>query len=333
MRSLFDSFRHSLNRFFERIDWNGAEKVFEALRACEGTIFLSGVGKSGFVSQKIVATLVSTGTRAAFLSPSGALHGDIGIVSAQDALLAFSKSGESDELLAMMPYIRKKGAFSIAAVSAPTSRLAKMCDLAVNLPVEKEICPYDLAPTVSTAAQLIFGDCLAIALSQAKRFSIEDFAANHPAGFLGRKITLKVADLMIHGAAMPLCKGKDRLIDILPELTGKRCGCVLIADEASRLEGIFTDGDLRRAIHASGENALQREMGSLMTRSPRTVDPERFAIEALRQMEEDPNRLITVLPVVEGGKIAGLLRMHDILQSGLKSDESKFRTASKIGNP
>lgn len=318
MQSLFQSFRQSLNLFFDRIDLQGIEKALQALLQCKGTVFLTGVGKSGFIAEKVAATMVSTGTRAAFLSPAGALHGDIGIVSPQDSILAFSKSGESDELIAMIPFIRKKGAYSIAAVSNPLSRLAKACDLAVHLPLQKEICPYDLAPTVSTAAQLIFGDCLAIGLSRAKSFTLEEFAANHPGGFLGRKITLKVTDLMLQGNALPICNAKDRLIDILPELTGKRCGCILIADASMRLEGIFTDGDLRRAIHTSGEKALQSPMGTLMSRSPRTVEPGRFAFEALRQMEEDPSRLITVLPVLQDGQIAGLLRMHDILQSGLR---------------
>ncbi len=317
MRVLFDTFRQSLNQFFEVVDLNEAEEALKAIQACQGILFLSGVGKSGFIAQKLAATLVSTGTRAVFLSPGGALHGDIGIVSAQDVFLAFSKSGESEEILGLIPHVRKKGAFTIGVVSAPSSRLERATDLTVHLPAQKEICPYDLAPTTSTAAQLIFGDCLAIAVMRAKRFSATDFASNHPAGFLGRKITLKVSDLMLKGEAVPLCKNQDRLIDILHELTGKRCGCILIADDF-RLEGIFTDGDLRRAIHTKGEGALQTQMGTLMTCSPRTVGPDELAISALRQMEEDPGRLITVLPVLQGGRVVGLLRMHDILQSGLR---------------
>ena len=318
MRTLFHTFRQSLNQFFDAIDLNEVQRAFETLLACHGTVFLSGVGKSGFIAQKIAATLVSTGTRAAFLSPAGALHGDIGIVSAGDLFLAFSKSGESEELLGLIPHIRKKGAFTIGVVSNPASRLAHASDLVVHLPIQKEICPYDLAPTASTAAQLIFGDCLALALMQAKQFTVADFASNHPAGFLGRKITLKVSDLMLKGGAVPICHSSDRLIDILHELTSKRCGCILAAAGDMRLQGIFTDGDLRRAIHAKREQALQSRIEELMTRSPRTADPDAFAIAALRQMEEDPNRLITVLPVLRQGKIEGLLRMHDILQSGLR---------------
>lgn len=317
MRALFDTFRNSLNQFFDAVDLNEVERAFESSLACKGTLFLSGVGKSGFIAQKIAATLVSTGTRAVFLSPAGALHGDIGIVSADDLFLAFSKSGESEELVELIPYLRKRGAFTIGVVSDLSSRLAKVSDLVVHLPVHKEICPYDLAPTTSTAAQLIFGDCLAIALMQARQFTVGDFASNHPAGFLGRKINLKVSDLMLQGEAIPLCKSQDRLIEILPELTGKRCGSILITDDNFQLLGIFTDGDLRRAIHSKGEGALQIPMGELMITTPQTTDPSQFAITALRQMEENPSRLITVLPVLQNGKLVGLLRMHDIIQSGL----------------
>ncbi|HSX10887.1 MAG TPA: KpsF/GutQ family sugar-phosphate isomerase [Chlamydiales bacterium] len=318
MQLLFDTFRQSLNGFFDALNLAEVQKAFEALLSCNGTIFLSGVGKSGFIAQKIAATLVSTGARAFFLSPAGALHGDIGMVSAKDLFLTLSKSGESEELLGLIPYIRKRGAVTIGIVSHAASRLAKISDLVVQLPIEKEICPYDLAPTVSSAAQLIFGDCLAIALMQAKRFTVSDFASNHPAGFLGRKITLKVSDLMLKNGEIPLCNSQDRLIDILPELTGKRCGSIFIADEQLRLLGIFTDGDLRRAIHAKRESALQCLMGDLMTRSPKTIDPDQLAITALRQMEEDKSRLITILPVLQNEKIVGLLRMHDIIQSGLR---------------
>jgi len=318
MRPLFENFRHHLNYFFDHIPNDKMKQVFDAALSCRGTIFLTGVGKSGFIAQKIAATLVSTGTRALFLSPSDALHGDIGIVSSNDLFLILSKSGESEELLALLPFIRKKGAALIGVVANPSSRLAKLSDLFVHLPLQKEICPYDLAPTVSTAAQLIFGDCLAIALMQKKSFTIADFASNHPGGFLGKKITLKVSDLMLKGDAVPLCKSEDRLIDILPELTGKRCGCILVTDKEKALQGIFTDGDLRRAILGKGNEALQTPMGDLMTHSPKTAEAKEFAVDALRKMEEDESRPITVLPILEKGIVFGLLRMHDIIQSGLR---------------
>ncbi len=315
--TLFSDLRGYLDHFFDSIDLNEAKKIEKLLLACPGTIFLSGVGKSGHIAQKIAATFISTGTRAAFLSPAHALHGDVGLVLPQDVFLLLSKSGESEELLQLLPTIKNKKATSIAVVSAPHSRLALACDSFIHLPVQRELCPYDLAPTTSTAAQLIFGDCLAIALMQAKQFTLDDFAANHPAGFLGRKITLKVSDLMLKGDAIPICRRQDRLIDVLHALTAKRCGCLLI-EENGILQGIFTDGDLRRAIEAKREKALQIPIETLMNSSPRTISPDQLALAALRQMEEDPSRLITVLPVVQQGRIAGLLRMHDILQAGLQ---------------
>jgi arabinose-5-phosphate isomerase len=319
MRTLFDTFRQSLNEFFELIDLNEVQRVFDVLFSCKGTILLSGVGKSGLIAQKIAATFVSTGTRAVYLMPTSALHGDMGIVSPNDVFLALSKNGESEELVALIPYVQKKGALIISVLSDRNSRISKISDLVVYLPMQRELCPYDLAPTTSTTVQLIFGDCLAIALMQAKQFSISDFASNHPGGVLGRKSTIKVSDLMIRGDEIPLCQGKDRLIDILHELTAKRCGCILISEATTGdLQGIFTDGDLRRAIQTKGETVFQMGMDALMSSSARTVGPDAYAIEALRQMEENPNRLITVLPVVENKKIIGLLRMHDILQSGLK---------------
>ncbi len=317
LKNLFKQQQSSLNHFYEQIDLTSVEKVFEKLRLCSGVVILSGVGKSGHIAQKVSATLSSTGTRSIFLSPAHALHGDLGFVTAEDLFLCFSKSGESQELLSLLPHLQKRAVFSIAAVSEPHSRLAKAADLSILLPVAKELCPYDLAPTTSTAVQLLFGDCLAIALMQAKNFAIADFAANHPGGFLGRKITLSVSDLMLKGEAIPLCRPSDRLIDVLHELTVKRCGCLLVSDEMGHLQGIFTDGDLRRAIQGKGSDALETPLSQLMTTSPLTTSSHRLAIDAMRQMEENPARLITVLPVLETGKVIGLLRIHDIIQAGL----------------
>ncbi|HSX25707.1 MAG TPA: KpsF/GutQ family sugar-phosphate isomerase [Chlamydiales bacterium] len=317
LKTLFDEQRQYLNHFFDAVDLAAAEKVFEKLLHCKGVVVLSGVGKSGHIAQKISTTFLSTGTRSFFLSPANALHGDIGFISPQDIFLCFSKSGESQELLELLPHIQKKGAATVAIVSQLHSRLAKNCDLSIFLPVERELCPYDLAPTTSTAVQLIFGDSLAIALMRAKQFTLADFAANHPAGLLGRKITLKVTDLMLKGESIPLCKPSDKLIDVLHELSLKRCGCLLVIDDKKQLLGIFTDGDLRRAVQTNGGGALQSTLSTLMTPAPRTISPQQLAFDAMKRMEEDPTRLITVLPVVQEGKVIGLLRMHDILQSGL----------------
>lgn len=318
LKKLFNDQRRYLDRFFDNVDFSAAERIFQKLLECRGVMIVSGVGKSGHIAEKISATFLSTGTRSFFLSPSHALHGDIGFVTSQDLFLVFSKSGESQEILDLLPHIQKKGAAIIAIVSQPHSRLAKASDLSIVLPIERELCPFDLAPTTSTAAQLIFGDCLAIALMQAKQFALSDFAANHPAGLLGRKITLKVSDLMLKGKEIPLCHPDDRLIDVLHELSMKKCGCLLIADEKEQLLGIFTDGDLRRSIQSKGAEALQAPLSSLMTLAPRTISPDKLAFEAMKRMEENPAHLITVLPVLENEKVVGILRMHDILQSGLQ---------------
>jgi arabinose-5-phosphate isomerase len=318
LRKLFDEQRRSLNRFFEQVDIDQAEKILNQLLLCKGAILLTGIGKSGLIAEKISATLVSTGTRSFFLSASDALHGDIGIVGPSDLVLFLSKSGESQELLDLLPFVQKRGAATIAVVSQLNSRLAKNCADSILLPVEKELCPHDLAPTTSTAVQLLFGDCLAVALMHAKNISIADFASNHPAGFLGKKITFRAADLMLKGNALPLCRLNDRLIDVLHILSMKRCGCLLVADEGEKLAGIFTDGDLRRAIETEGSAALQSTLSKLMNSFPKWISPEQLVREAIARMEEDPARLITVLPVLQEGRVVGLLRMHDILQAGLK---------------
>jgi arabinose-5-phosphate isomerase len=317
LKTLFADQRQYLNQFFDSIDHAQTQKVFDKLLDCKGVIILSGVGKSGHIAEKISTTFLSTGTRSFYLSAANALHGDVGFVSSQDVFLCFSKSGGSQELIDLLPHVQKKGASTIAVVSTPNSKLAKISDLSIVLPIQREICPYDLAPTTSTAAQLIFGDCLAVGLMQIKKFTMGDFAANHPGGSLGRKITFTVAELMLKGADIPLCRPADALIDVLHELSLKRCGCLLVADEQRRLMGIFTDGDLRRAIQSEGPDALRKPILQLMTESPKSISPEKLAFEAVKIMEEDPARLITVLPVLERGKVVGLIRMHDILQKEL----------------
>lgn len=317
LKTIFEEQRKYLNQFFDTIDPIQSQKVLETLLACKGIVILTGVGKSGHIAEKIAATFSSTGTRSIFLDPAKALHGDIGFVGREDILICLSKSGHSQELIDLLPYAQKKRIFTIAVVSTPQSKLAKMCDLTMLLPVQREICPYDLAPTTSTAAQLIFGDCLAVALMEAKQFSMSDFAVNHPAGSLGRKISFKVADLMLKGDALPCCKPESVLLGVLHELSTKRCGCLLVADDENYLCGIFTDGDLMRAIESKGPGALSMPLSKLMTSLPKCIAPDKLAIEAVQKMEEDPARLITVLPVLEEGKVVGLIRLHDILQKEL----------------
>lgn len=317
LKSIFEEQKKYINHFFDSLDFQQGEKVLNKLLACKGVVIFSGVGKSGHIAEKIAATFSSTGTRSIFLDPAKALHGDIGFVTSQDLFIFFSKSGHSRELVDLLPHVQKRGAFTIGVISMIDSKLAKMADLTMILPVFREICPHDLAPTTSTAAQLIFGDCLAAALMRAKRFSVTDFAANHPAGSLGRKISFQVGDLMLKGAALPRCRPDNILLEVLHELSTKRCGCLLIADDEDRLCGIFTDGDLRRSIELKGPEALTQPLSKLMTPLPKCISPDKLAFEAVQKMEEDPACLITVLPVLQGEKVVGLIRMHDILQKEL----------------
>lgn len=314
LKSLFESQRKYLDHFFDHLNHEAAEKVLHHLLQCEGALFFTGVGKSGHIAEKVAATFSSIGAKAYFLNPGNALHGDIGILAEKDICLFFSKSGNSQELVNLIPYVKKRGVFSVAVVSALDSNLAKKADCTVILPVEKEICPFDLAPTTSTAAQLIFGDCLAVSYMQMKNISIADFAANHPGGVLGRKISFKVQDLMLKGELIPQCKPDDLLIHVLHELSQKRCGCLLVADDSNQLQGIFTDGDLRRAIESKGSSALSIPISEFMTRTFKSITPDKLAFEAAHKMEEDLSRLITALPVLEEGKVVGLVRIHDILQ-------------------
>lgn len=314
LKTLLREQRKYLDHFFESLDHAAAEKVLGILESCTGTVIFSGVGKSGHIAEKLAATFLSTGKRAIFLAPMNALHGDIGFVSSDDVCLFFSKSGESQELLDLVPHVKRKGASTIAIVSNSRSSLGALCDLSIELPVIRELCPHDLAPTTSTTSQLIFGDCLAVALMQKQNFSVDDFAQNHPSGLLGRKVSFTVGELMLKGDSLPLCKPTQPLLEAIPELSSKKCGCLLVVDEKMSLLGIFTDGDLRRAIQTNGAKTLLMPLSEHMTKAPKTIASAALAFEAIQSMEKDPSRLITVLPVVDLGKVVGLIRMHDILQ-------------------
>jgi arabinose-5-phosphate isomerase len=318
LKELLDKEKEYLNHFFASIDLRALEKFAETLLSCQGTIIFSGVGKSGLVAEKIAMTMTSTGTRAFFLSPTNALHGDIGILTAKDMAVMISKSGESDELLHLIPYMRNKGVKIGAIVTKISSRLAKAVDFVLPVPAEKELCPFDMAPTTSTVIQQIIGDVLAIALMQLKNFTLDEFAKNHPAGRIGRRILTRVNDLMISGAGVPLSGPDDELVNILVELSNKQCGCVLVINQQKELLGIFTDGDLRRALQKHGAKALEFTIEQMMTRSPRWIGEHELAWDALQVMEADQKRPITVLAVLdEAKKVVGIIKMHDIVQSGL----------------
>ncbi len=228
-----------------------------------------------------------------------------------------SKSGESEELLNLVSSIQRKKARLVGVVSNSHCRLARVCQSHIVLPVQKELCDFDLVPTTSSAVQLIFGDILAIALMKKKKFNLDDYILNHPAGTIGKKMTLSVKDLMLTGEEIPTCNPYDTLASVLVELSRKKCGALLITNDENHLEGIFTDGDLRRAIQAYGSEVLEKTMAEMMTPTAVAVFSETLAWEAMKEMQKDPKKWVMVTPVVDKGKVVGILRMHDIIQSGI----------------
>lgn len=318
IQELVEKQKRYLDYFFNRLELSEITAVFEMAKNCRGLIALSGVGKSGLVAKKIAATMASTNTQALFLSPMNALHGDLGMISSDDLFLFLSKSGESDELMALLPSLRNKGVPLVAVVSNPDSRLAKACDQVVTLPVERELCPFNMVPTTSAMVQMLFGDLLAIALMQENQLSLDDYALNHPAGKIGKSITLTVGDLMIEGDRLPLSAPGDKLLDSLVELSNKRCGCIFVVDKEGHLLGIFTDGDLRRTLQNLGPKALELPLETLMTQQPRTANGEMMATEAIKVMEGDQRNEVTILPVTDADNVVvGLIKLHDIVQTGL----------------
>jgi arabinose-5-phosphate isomerase len=307
-----------ITTFIDQLALEPLERVLKMILNCKGIIFFSGVGKSGLIAKKIANTMTSTGTRALFLSPANALHGDIGVVQEIDLCILISKSGETEELNALMPTLRHKKVQTIAIVHNGLSKLARSVDVALVLPEVQELCPFDMAPTASTVTQLIVGDVLSMALMREKKLSQEEYAVMHPAGRIGRRISLKVQDLMLTKEALPTCYPDSLLVDALVELSNKKCGCVLGVDKENQIQGIFTDGDLRRALQNKGTKALEYPVKDLMTKQIRSTAPEIRAFEAMRQMEENREQLIYALPVVDKERrLVGLIKMHDLVQSGI----------------
>jgi len=316
IQELVDQQRQFINYFFDHLSLNQVEQALQVCLKCQGLLILTGVGKSGIIAEKVAMTMISTGTRALYLPAANFLHGDIGGITKDDVVIMFSKSGQTQELLALLPHMRRKKCKLISVISNLHSPLAAQGDCLVYLPVEKELCAFDLAPTTSTAAQLLFGDLLSIGLMKEKGFSLEEYAHNHPAGSIGKQLTLHVHDLMKTGLSLPLCLPDNRLVDVIVELSNKRCGCLLVVNEAQELLGIFTDGDLRRALQSRGGAAMDSSLGELMTLNPITVSPEDLAYEAIRKMQG--THYVMVAPVVKNKKVVGVIRMHDIIHEGLK---------------
>jgi arabinose-5-phosphate isomerase len=301
-----------------RLESERVEAAIELLHNCRGKVVVVGVGKSGHIAEKIAATLTSTGTASVYLHPSDALHGGLGILTADDVVVALSNSGETDEVIAMLPYLRRKGVPLIALVGNPRSTLARRADVVLDASVDQEACPLNLAPTTSTTVALAIGDALAMTLMDAKGLTPDDFALNHPAGQIGKRLTLRVADLMHSGPDNPTIRLEAPWLEVVTVITRGGLGAVNVVDETGRLAGIITDGDLRRAIQNINYGELERlTSGDIMTRNPVLASPALLAYDALRLMEDRPSQ-ISVLPVVDEERLCvGLIRLHDIVRSGL----------------
>jgi arabinose-5-phosphate isomerase len=318
VRSLLLLEAEAVARAAERLDAAEVGRAVELLAECRGKVVTVGVGKSGDIARKIAATLTSTGTVAVFLHPSDALHGGMGIVSGEDVALLLSNSGETAEVLELLPYLNHRKTPIVALVGNTDSTLARRADVVLDAGVEQEACPLNLAPTTSTTVALAIGDALAMTLMSVKRLTPEDFAINHPGGRLGKRLTLKVSDLMRGGVENPTVAEAATLLEVVQAISRGGLGAVNVLDGGGRLAGIVTDGDLRRALQKAGPEELALLAASqLMTPEPVVATPDMLAYAALQLMEQRPSQ-ISVLPVVEcDGRCVGLLRLHDIVRSGL----------------
>lgn len=301
-----------------RLKRKQVKRAIELLYHCRGKIVLIGVGKSGNIAEKIAATLTSTGTAAVYLHPSDALHGGLGLVTPDDVVIALSNSGETDEVITMLPYLKHRQIPIIAVVGSLRSTLARTAEVVLDASVDQEACPLNLAPTTSTTVALAIGDALAMTLMQVKGLTTADFAINHPAGQLGKRLTLRVADLMHSGAENPTIQADAAWLEVIAAISRGGLGAVNVVDARGQLSGIITDGDLRRVLQKIKLNELENlQSGSIMTRNPVIATPEMLAYDALRLMEDRPSQ-ISVLPVVDRERVCvGLIRLHDIVRSGL----------------
>jgi len=302
----------AISRLRSRIN-KDFEAVVQWMADCKGRVILTGIGKPGFIARKIAATMASTGTPTFFLHPAEAAHGDFGMVTSKDLVIAISQSGESEEIVRLLPLLKKKGVKLVALTSVPGSSLGRNADKVLDLGVRREACPLNLAPSASTTASLAMGDALALSLLKKKGFRSEDFAELHPAGSLGRRL-LKVGEIMRMGKANPLVGVKTTVRQALLKITASRAGSCTIIDRHGKLVGVFTDGDLRRHLKSQGEKILSRPVIQLATLKPRYIQRERLAEEAFHIME---SLRIDELPVVDKARrVVGLLDVQDLMRAG-----------------
>lgn len=298
----------------QRLDASFAQAI-ERVLGIAGRVVVMGMGKSGHIGRKIAATLASTGTPAMFVHPAEASHGDLGMITSADVVLGISNSGESEELTAILPLIKRMGVPLLAITGRPDSTLGRHADVVLDASVDKEACPHNLAPTASTTAQLALGDALAVALLDARGFKADDFARSHPGGALGRKLLTHVSDVMRSGVETPRVSPDAGLMDLMREISAKGLGMTAVVDADERVVGIFTDGDLRRLIEKTGSGADLRTLVArdVMHAQPRTVRPEALAVEAAGLMEA--NRITSVLVVDGAGRLQGALNSNDLMRA------------------
>ncbi len=296
-----------------RIDQSFA-KACQLILDCKGRVVVMGMGKSGHIANKIAATLASTGTPAYFVHPAEASHGDIGMVTRDDVVLALSNSGNTVEILALLPILKRKGVTLIALSGNPQSELARTADANLDASVDKEACPLGLAPTTSTTAALVMGDALAMALLEARGFTAEDFAFSHPGGNLGRRLLLKVSDIMHGGAAIPRVQEDTTISAALLEITMKNLGMTTVADSGGNICGVFTDGDLRRVLD-KGLDIHKTLVASVMTTRFKSITPGLLASEAARIMQD--NAVYNLVVLDSKGILAGIITMHDLLRANV----------------
>jgi len=291
---------------------DGFVAALAAILACRGRVVVMGMGKSGHVGRKVAATLASTGTPAFFVHPGEASHGDLGMVTAGDVVLAISNSGESDELAAIVPAIKRLGVTLIAMTGHVESNLGRHADIVISSAVDQEACPLNLAPTASTTAQMALGDALAVALLDARGFREEDFARSHPGGSLGRKLLMHVVDLMRTGDAVPRVDADTVMAQMLHEMTRKGLGFTAVCDSNGKVAGIFTDGDLRRLIETGADLRAMRA-GDVMSASPKLVREDALAVEAAELMER--HRVTGLLVVDRAGRLVGAINSNDLMRA------------------
>ena len=312
-RRVLDIESRAVSTLAARLDHEFA-KACRICLATEGRVVVTGMGKSGHVSSKIAATLASTGTPAFFMHPAEASHGDLGMITAKDTLLAISYSGETAEVLTILPVVKRMGANLVSITGKPGSTLARAADVHLNVAVDEEACPLNLAPTASTTATLAMGDALAVALLETRGFTAEDFARSHPSGSLGKRLLLTVGDIMHSGDDIPAVTTDVKLRDGLMEMTAKGLGMTAVVDEHFHAIGVFTDGDLRRALD-SGADVHTTPMSEVVKTGCKTISEDVLAIEAVRKLEE--NRITALLVVDAGGTLVGALNIHDLFRAGI----------------